>query len=165
MGRGAMKEWANFLVAEVGASAALTGLIFVGVSLNLTKILAIRILPDRALEALTLLLSALTFSSLLLVPGQSHVVVGIEVLSLGLLLWLGITALNLRIIRNVADEHRKTTIAMICISQLTVVPYVVAGSLILTLGFVGMYVMVPAILLSIIKANLDAWVLLVEINR
>jgi modulator of FtsH protease len=79
-------------MAEAGASAALTGLIFVGVSLNLSKILSIRMLPDRALEALILLLSALTFSCLLLVPVHSHVVVGIEVLSLGLLLWLGVSA-------------------------------------------------------------------------
>jgi hypothetical protein len=30
--------WANFFIAQVGAAAALTGLIFVGVSINLNKI-------------------------------------------------------------------------------------------------------------------------------
>jgi modulator of FtsH protease len=32
-----MSGWDNFFLAEAGASAALTGLIFVGVSINLTK--------------------------------------------------------------------------------------------------------------------------------
>jgi hypothetical protein len=34
-----MLGWENFFVAEVGASATLTGLIFVSVSINLTKIM------------------------------------------------------------------------------------------------------------------------------
>jgi hypothetical protein len=34
-----MTGWENFFIAEMGASAALVGLIFVGVSINLTRIL------------------------------------------------------------------------------------------------------------------------------
>jgi hypothetical protein len=42
--------WDNFFVAEVGAAAALSGLLFVAVSINLTRILAIPHLPARAAE-------------------------------------------------------------------------------------------------------------------
>lgn len=35
-----MPGWENFFVAQVGASAALAGLVFVGISINLTKIVA-----------------------------------------------------------------------------------------------------------------------------
>ena len=66
-----MKEWNDFYIAIAGASATLTGLIFVGVSISLTKILAIRGLPDRALLSLVLLLNALVLSLLFLVPGLS----------------------------------------------------------------------------------------------
>ncbi len=45
-----MTGWENFFVAEVGASAALAGLIFVGVSINLNRILSLPRLPDRALR-------------------------------------------------------------------------------------------------------------------
>jgi hypothetical protein len=34
-----VSEWGNFFIAQVGASAALAGLIFVGVSINLERIL------------------------------------------------------------------------------------------------------------------------------
>ncbi|WP_293372723.1 hypothetical protein [Phenylobacterium sp.] len=39
-------------MTQVGASAGLAGLVFVGVSLNLTKILSCGYLPNRAQEAL-----------------------------------------------------------------------------------------------------------------
>ncbi|HYB02575.1 MAG TPA: hypothetical protein VED37_20280 [Ktedonobacteraceae bacterium] len=65
-----MNGWENFFIAEVGASAALLGLIFVGVSINLTRILSISGLPNRALLALIILLTILVISSLLLVPEQ-----------------------------------------------------------------------------------------------
>jgi hypothetical protein len=47
-----MSGWENFFIAEVGASAALTGLIFVGVSINLARILSFPKLPNRALQPL-----------------------------------------------------------------------------------------------------------------
>jgi modulator of FtsH protease len=54
----------------LGASAALLGLLFVGVSINLTKILGSRDPADRSLLTMILLLIILIVSSLLLVPGQ-----------------------------------------------------------------------------------------------
>src|SRR5271163_5028680 len=79
--------WENFFVAEVGAAAALTGLLFVAVSINLTRILAIEHLPDRAGETLLVLAGALAVATFGLVPGQSHVVLGCEVGGTGLVVW------------------------------------------------------------------------------
>src|SRR5260370_13389520 len=77
-----MSGWNNFLIAQVGASAALAGLVFVGILINLTRILSTGSLPEYALQALVLLLAVLAISSLLLAP-QPLTAAGIELLLAG----------------------------------------------------------------------------------
>ena len=101
-----MIGWENFFMAEVGASAALTGLLFVGVSINLTRIISLPGLPNRALLALVLLLTIMIVCSLLLVPGQSLTFVGIEVLVVGLVVWTIATTLDMTILRKKAPDYR-----------------------------------------------------------
>src|SRR5262245_24883314 len=79
-----MDAWANFFIGQLGASAALLGLLFVGVSINLAKILGSRDLTNRALLAMILLLIILIVSSLFLIPGQPLTWLGAEVLILGI---------------------------------------------------------------------------------
>src|SRR5260370_42523895 len=83
--------WANFFLAQVGAAAALTGTIYVAVSINLTKILAYPTLPGRALEALLYLLTVLVIGTLGLVPGQPLWLLGAEILGV----WLIVCAVTL----------------------------------------------------------------------
>ena len=80
-------DWANFFVAEVGAAAALSGLLFVAVSINLTRILAIEHLPDRAAETLYVLLGVLVVATFGLIPGQGLTALGFEVVGAGLAVW------------------------------------------------------------------------------
>ncbi len=84
-----MDEWHDFFLAQAGAAGVLTGLVFVGVSINLPKIVSDpgSGLPGRAAEALILLVGVLTASILLLVPGQGQLMVGAEVLVVGLATW------------------------------------------------------------------------------
>ena len=160
-----MNGWENFFIAEVGASAALLGLIFVGVSINLTKILSLPNLPNRALLALIILLTILVVSSLLLIPEQSLTLVGIELLIFGLIAWVIATILDVSILQTRQPQYRWPYIVNFILTQLALLPYVIAGIIVLTRGAGGLYWLVPAILISFIKAILDAWVLLVEINR
>ena len=89
-----MSGWESFFVAQVGASAAVAGLVFAGVSINLDKILKYAGLPGRALEALIVLKLVLVTSSLMLVPGQSTTLIGVELLGVGLLAWFWVVALD-----------------------------------------------------------------------
>ena len=50
-------HWSDFSVAVVGAFAALTGLLFVAVSINIEQILAVGALAGRALSTMILLSS------------------------------------------------------------------------------------------------------------
>jgi len=160
-----MSNWVNFLIAEVGASAGLTGLIVVGVSINLTRILSLPRLPNRALLALIILLTILVVSSLLLVPGQSLWFMGSEVLIIGLITWTLAVRLDVDVLRRTEAKYRRSFLFNMVLSQCAVLPYILAGLTMLISGFAGLYWLVPAVIFSFLKAILDAWVLLVEINR
>ena len=82
----APEEWKDLFVAIAGASAALAGLLFVAVSINVERILKYEGLPERGLETLTMLLVALVVSIAGLMPGQSHVALGLELLAIAAVL-------------------------------------------------------------------------------
>ena len=77
------QDWTELFVASAGASAALTGLLFVAVSVNIERILEFKGLPERALQTLLLLLSVVVASVICLIPGQSTTALGIELLVVG----------------------------------------------------------------------------------
>ena len=78
--------WQTFCQALVGAAAALTGLLFVAVSINLERILKRpNFLPPRAAETLAAVLVVLMSCALTLVP-QNTLLLGIELLVIALTL-------------------------------------------------------------------------------
>ena len=86
-------EWTDFAVAVAGASAALTGLVFVAVSINLQRILAYPALPTRTGQTLVMFLGPLFLGVFVLARGQGTGALGVELIGLGLvfgavLLWL-----------------------------------------------------------------------------
>jgi hypothetical protein len=93
--------WTNFFGAVAGAAATLSGLIFVGVSISLARILSIPRLPDRALQSLMLLGMVLVTSLLYLVPGQPIRLLGVELLCIGLVAWPIVLKLDMGMLRNI----------------------------------------------------------------
>lgn len=152
-------------MAEVGASAALAGLIFVGLSINMARILSLPRVPERALQTLVMLLVVLIVSSFLLVPGQSSTEVALEILATGALAWAFNTRLDIANIRVVAKEQRKWWVQNAALGQTALLSYIAAGIWILATGLDGLYWLVPAVVFSFLKAIIDAWVLVIEINR
>src|SRR5215472_6968534 len=76
-------DWHDFFVGTIGASAALTGLLFVAISINLQQILKYSQLPGRAAGTLGILVCALVVSGFGLAPGQGNRALGLEVLLAG----------------------------------------------------------------------------------
>jgi len=165
-----MEEWHDFFLAQAGAAGVLTGLVFVGVSINLEKILSDPRsgLPGRAAEALVLLVAVLTAAVLLLVPGQSTMLIGGEVLGVGLAAWgwvVTIQLLRLRSWRTMRPGLRGPFVVRVMLCQIATLPLVVAGVVLLAVGLGGLYWLVASMVFSILVALFEAWVLLVEINR
>ena len=165
-----MDEWHDFFWATSAAAGFLTGLVFVGVSINLEKIVSQSGsgLTGRAAEALILLLAALTASILLLVPGQCMTMMGVEVLVVGVAAYtwiVTIQVLHLRTWSTIPSALRLPLLLRVTVAQFSTIPTVIAGIAILTVGFDGLYWLVAGMVFSTLAAMFDAWVLLVEINR
>ena len=165
-----MDEWHDFFLAQAGAAGVLTGLVFVGVSINLEKIISDPDsgLPGRAAEALILLVAVLMMSTTLLVPGQGTMLVGAEVLAFGLAAWVWIGAIQLLRIRDwgtMRPDLRRTYVLRVALGQIASLTLVAAGIAVLVSGLGGLYWLVAGTNLAILVALFDAWVLLIEINR
>ncbi len=160
-----MNEWNDFWMAVAGSAAALTGLIFVGVSISLKELLANPQLPSRAIQSLLLLMTVLVVSILNLIPKQSSILIGLEVLITGIIVWAITLRADLKVLPKIETKNRKYIRQNIILTQFAVAPYIAAGIIICIVGRDGIYWIIPGIILCFIKALLDAWVLLVEIYR
>lgn len=84
-----MAAWHDFYVMAGGAIAALTGLLFVAMSIHLKEILAKPNLTRNVAVSLYGMLSQLLFCGFMLVPGLTHQVAGAVVIVIGLSFVLG----------------------------------------------------------------------------
>lgn len=164
-----MEGWHDFFHAEVDASAARAGLLFVGLSLNITQILKFPWLPRRAEQTLVMLMMALLQASATLLPGQSLHVLGLELLAT-----LAATAMSTNVVvRNLRarpdpdayPQYERSAIANAALGYIALIPALV-GAVMVTAGLSArLYWVAGAILLSFVYSILQAWVLLVEILR
>jgi hypothetical protein len=161
-----LADWTNFFLGELGAAAALAGLLFVSVSVNQARILELGRMADRGLEALAMLMLVLVVASLPLVPGQPPRVLGAEIFAVGVVTLEALVMLERTYLRHLDAAYRRRAGKMIAINRTAVSLITLAGFVILCWGEgPGMYLIPPGILLSFLAAGANAWVLLIEINR
>jgi len=155
--------WTDLFVASAGASAALTGLLFVAVSINLQRILELKGVPERALQALMFLLATVVVSLIGLLPGQGATALGAELLGIALL--FGAAAWGLAL-RTIEPGHRAWwVLERLALTAVATVPLVVGGASILARSGGGLYWIAAGVMGSIVAASIAGWVLLVEIMR
>jgi hypothetical protein len=138
-----MQGWSNFLVGELGAAAALTGLLFVA-------------------EALLALTSVMFVTRFALVPRQSAAAYGVEIGATGLLMWAIHTVLLIR--SRKLDRQYVGFLVRFAVNQLPPLPFVVSGVVLIAGRSTGVDGIVPGVLLSLAAGVFGAWVLLVEIQ-
>jgi hypothetical protein len=160
------EHWTDLFVAAAGASAALTGLVFVGVSINIERILRLAGVSERAFQAILVLLGVVVVSIFGLVPGQSRTALGLEL--------TGESVICLMAVAVLLRAGRRATRARSEPSHLrSQIGLAVPGVLLLLVGAVslladgggGLYWTMAGLVLSLVGGVLNAWVLLVEILR
>jgi len=145
--------WQNFYIMIGTANAAITGLLFVSLSMHLKQILTHPIYKPRAILVLIILTTQIVISAIVLTP-QPRVAMGWEILALNVLF----LALNLRY---------RTPVRITPGSALTIafrVIYLLA-SLSLITGFGGGFYILGGILtLTIVRSISNCWTLLTALE-
>jgi modulator of FtsH protease len=159
------EQWHDLFVATAGASAALLGLLFVAVSINLERILAYEGLPERALETLLLLLGVLIVGIVGLIPAESTVALGLELLAVAAIVAMIVLRLPGTRAEGTGREPARWRLSRIGVRLMGTVPLVIGSLSILFETGGGLYWIAAGIVLAIVGAVANAWVLLVEILR
>jgi hypothetical protein len=160
------EEWKDLFVAMAGASAALAGLLFVAVSINVERIVHYKGLPERGVETLALLLTVLVASIAGLMPGQSHVALGLELVGIAAALFGVLFALP--VTHQLPDDADRPPAWLLSrwLIRLSGSGLLAIGAFSELLGFGGgLYWVAAGFVFLTLGAVGNAWVLLIEILR
>jgi modulator of FtsH protease len=158
-----MEGWSEFYLAEVGAAAALAGLLVVAMSINIEKIMAAPTLPTRAAQPLVIVGSALALASLALFPGQSTALFGWEAVAAGAI--VALSAIRTMWVTRHTNDGMIGILFTLVFAVLTALPPIVGGSLLIGGAQSGLYWIGAAIIVWFAATLLSGWALLVEILR
>ncbi len=161
--------WSEFFVAAAGATAALAGLIFVSLSVNIERVLQLdkeigeNFLSGRAFEGLAALVSVLGISIVALTPAVARGALAAFIIFVALL-----TAISpLRALSRGAakSSHRSRVLIRFGMALALSATLAIAGITLAIRHGGGLYWLPPAFVLGITVASVNAWVILVEILR
>lgn len=154
-----VSEWADFANTVAGGAAALAGLLFVGLSLNLAEVLKYPGVPARAAVTLGPTIAILLTAIFVATPGQDPRVLAVEIAVIGIFGAL---------VAGLYQREERSRARTMYLTLLPLVPAVLlivgAVSLWLQRGG-GLYWVTASVTTGFVAASANAWVLLVEIKR
>lgn len=157
--------WSDLAAGMAGAAAALAGLLFVAVSINIRTILTSRGTPERAAQALVLLALPVFVSLALLIPDQPDVALAIELLAISAVTGPALARLVRPGVRATEQPVSSWVATNVVPAAFVVLGPVVAAVGLLTRTLGGLYWLPAVVALALLGGLVNAWVLLVEILR
>jgi hypothetical protein len=157
------QDWDNFAVIAGSAAGALTGLLFVAVSLNRERITGHPALRSEAGQTLVLFLLPLLMSILLVIPGTSPKLLGAEFIVLALVAATAFLAIaragGKRPVGDDSEARLARLLDTVSPNLITMLLIVVGGCLQLA-GDDGLYWLAAAAVLCLVGGVVNAWLFL-----
>jgi len=160
-----VEGWNDFFVAAAGTASVLAGLLFVGLSINLERLLRVPTVLLRASATIALLGNVIGISLLMLVPTITVRRSGIALLALNAGVAIFVGWLSQRSIRMGPPAFRSAQIAGAVLCMFAMAPLLIGSALLLGGHTSGLGWLVPGFLLSFAATLIESWVVLVEINH
>ena len=157
-----MTAWHDFYFTAGGAAAALTGLLFVALTVNRERIINHPFQRSRARQGVFALVTVLVVSLIALVPDQPRWGLGLELL-VGGLLTLGISVVKQREALAATDVPGNLWLVLpIYLLYDVALLLIVAAGLLQVAGLVwAISMLVPAILVCLLIGIINSWTLAV----
>jgi hypothetical protein len=154
--------WHDFGVTVAGLAGALTGLLFVAVSIKSDVLARSRTLSSRAAQTLVLFMTA-AIASIVLVAPQPAPALGAELVALSAVSGTGLYILDRRAGHN-SDNRVARYIERASPNTVTAVLVGIAGLSFLLKAGGGLYWMIPAVLASLAGGVVNAWLFLIRVD-
>jgi hypothetical protein len=161
----AIAGWTDFLVASAGAIGTLAGLVFVSLSINLARIIELRGVSGRAGETLLLLTGTLAGVLTMLVPHLTVREHGLILCATAVPTWLLPNLIQVRSIQTRTYYRAVHAVVRSVMHQAATLPGVFAGLSLCGLVPGGLDWFAVGVIMSMLVAMFNAWILLVEILR
>ena len=153
--------WSDFATIAGSASGALTGLLFVAVSLNRERLEESPALRSQAGQTLVLFLLPLIISIALVVPGTPRWVLGLELVAVAVVAGaaMGMISHGRHPQSDGPEDSLARLLDSVRVNLLTMLLVLVAGCIELA-GEDGLYWLAPAIVIALVNGVTNAWLFL-----
>ncbi len=157
--------WSEFFVAAAGAAGALVGLAFVAISINLARIIDLPGVAGRAAETIILLSGTLAGSLVALMPHLTSRDLGITLLVTTFSTWALPVSIQMRSVFTKTYYRVPHTVVRVILFQVATLPGIWASLALCGVLPGGITAFAVSVILGILVAMYNAWILLVEIIR